>query len=154
MSAPGRPKGETGGRQPEGVPVTTMRLRVLLPTEVLLDEAVVKVVAEAANGSFCLLPRHVDFVAALVPGVLAYTDAAGATGYVGVDEGMLVKREDDVLVSVFDAVRGAEMGALAALVHRRFRDLDEDERQARGALARLEAGALRRLVEMERRRHG
>ena len=29
----------------------------------------VKLVAEAPNGAFCLLPRHVDFVAALVPGL-------------------------------------------------------------------------------------
>ena len=42
-----------------------MHLKVLLPTRVLVDEAVSKVVAEAENGSFGLLPRHVDFVAAL-----------------------------------------------------------------------------------------
>jgi len=34
-----------------------------------------------------------------------------------------------------------------------FRQLDEDERQTRGALARLEAGALRRFYELERSRH-
>ena len=49
-----------------------MRLTVLLPTEILVDEEVVKVVAEAQNGSFCLLPRHIDFVAALVPGLLSF----------------------------------------------------------------------------------
>lgn len=133
--------------------MTTMRLRVLLPTEVLLDAVVVKVVAEAANGSFCLLPRHVDFVAALVPGVLAYADEAGTTRYLGVDEGVLVKRADDVFVSVLDAVRGEAIEVLAGLVQERFRELDEDEREARGALARLEAGALRRLYELERQRH-
>jgi F-type H+-transporting ATPase subunit epsilon len=31
------------------------------------------VIAEAQNGSFCLLPHHIDFVAALAPGLLAYT---------------------------------------------------------------------------------
>ncbi len=54
-----------------------MRLRVLLPTEVLLDVEVTKVIAEAENGFFCLLPRHVDFVAALVPGILYYTTSPG-----------------------------------------------------------------------------
>jgi len=44
-----------------------MRLKVLLPTEVLMDVEVTKVSAEAENGSFCLLPRHIDFVAALAP---------------------------------------------------------------------------------------
>ncbi len=45
-----------------------MKLKVLLPTEIFINEEVEKVVAEADNGYFCLLPRHVDFVSALVPG--------------------------------------------------------------------------------------
>jgi F-type H+-transporting ATPase subunit epsilon len=48
-----------------------MRLKILLPTEIILDKEVIKVVAEAENGYFCLLPRHVDFVSTLVPGILA-----------------------------------------------------------------------------------
>jgi F-type H+-transporting ATPase subunit epsilon len=131
----------------------TMRLRVLLPTEVLLDAEVAKVRAEAANGCFCLLPRHVDFVAALVPSILSYTTADGQEKYVGIDTGTLVKRGDDVLVSVFNAVHGVELDRLSASVRESFRQLDEDERQARGALARLEAGALRRFYELERSRH-
>ncbi len=46
-----------------------MRLKVLLPSQVLIDQEVSKIIAEAENGSFCLLPRHVDFSAALVPGL-------------------------------------------------------------------------------------
>jgi F-type H+-transporting ATPase subunit epsilon len=134
--------------------MTTMRLRVLRPTEVLLDTEVLRIVAEAADGAFGLLPRHVDFVTALVPGVLAYTGADGATRYLGVDEGVLVKRAGDVFVSVLDAVTAPAMDALAGRVRERFLELDEEERQARGALARLEAGALRRLYELERQRHG
>ena len=36
----------------------SMRVRVILPSGVLLDRAAEKVVAEAPNGVFCLLPRH------------------------------------------------------------------------------------------------
>ena len=68
-----------------------MKLKVVLPSGVLLDQEVVKVVAEAENGSFCLLPRHVDFVAALVPGILAFTPAQGDEAFLATDEGVLVK---------------------------------------------------------------
>ena len=53
-----------------------MKLMVLLPTEVLIDEEARKITAEAQNGSFCLLPRHIDFVTALVPGILSFEDAS------------------------------------------------------------------------------
>ena len=45
-----------------------MKLKVWLPISVLLDETVTKIKAEAENGHFCLLPHHIDFVTALVPG--------------------------------------------------------------------------------------
>ena len=65
-----------------------MRLKVLLPTRVLLDEQVKKVVAEATTGSFGMLPRHIDFVAPLAPGLLSFVDAAGEEQFVAVDQGM------------------------------------------------------------------
>ena len=128
-----------------------MRLRVLLPTEVLADEPVEKVVAEAANGFFCLLPRHIDFVAALVPGILYYTKLDGSEAFVAVDEGTLVKCGVEVLVSVLNGVAGTRLEDLEATVTSSFRELDADARRARGALARLEAGAMRRFLEMEKR---
>jgi F-type H+-transporting ATPase subunit epsilon len=131
----------------------TMRLRILLPTRVLVDAEATKLVAEARNGYFCLLPRHASFVAALVPGILAHTDVDGAEHFVAVDEGMLVKRDRDVLVSVMDGMTGVGLDTLRMSVDEHYRDLGDDERRARNALARLEAGALRRLFELERIRH-
>src|SRR5690606_25522886 len=37
--------------------VTTMRLRILLPTKILADEAVAKVTADGTHGNFAILPR-------------------------------------------------------------------------------------------------
>jgi F-type H+-transporting ATPase subunit epsilon len=116
---------------------------------VLVDETVVKVLAEAENGWFCLLPRHADFVAALVPGVLIFTTAAGAEGFVGIDHAMLVKRDAEVLVSAWRGVTGNDLASLRAMVQREFLALDDRERAVRSALARLEAGVVRRFIEME-----
>lgn len=131
-----------------------MHLKLLLPTQVLVDADVGKVVAEADNGFFCLLPRHVDFVAALVPGILYYTPADGGERLVAVDLGTLVKCGDEVLVSVLNATPGTDLEALQATVAESFRVLDDDERRARSALARLEAGTMRRFFELEKQAHG
>ena len=131
-----------------------MRLVVLLPTEVLVDEEVTKVVAEAQNGHFCLLPLHVDFVAALVPGILTFVDGEGREQLLAIDEGVLVKCGTDVLISAVNAVRGEALASLQHTVESRFRQFDDDQRTARSAMARLEAGALRRFIEMEEHAHG
>jgi F-type H+-transporting ATPase subunit epsilon len=127
-----------------------MRLKVLLPTEVLVDEEVVKVIAEAENGSFCLLPRHIDFVAALVPGLLAFVPAEnGAEEFVAVDEGILVKCGPEVMVSTRQAVRGPELGRLKATVEQTFKVRTDQEKRARSALANLEANFIRRFLKLE-----
>jgi len=125
-----------------------MRLKVLLPTEILVDAEVDKVVAEAENGSFCLLPRHVDFVTALVPGILSFVRENGSEEFLAVDEGSLVKCGAEVLVSVRNAVRGPDLGVLHNLIEERFRIVDEHEKKARVAAARLEADLVRRFIEL------
>ncbi|WP_211665502.1 F0F1 ATP synthase subunit epsilon [Leucothrix arctica] len=135
-------------------PSNAMTLKLLLPTNVLLEESVTKVIAEAQNGSFCLLPRHIDFVAALVPGILTFTHADGKEQYVAVDIGTLIKHGSEVLVSVFNAVRGDDLNHLHALVKEHFIKLDEEQRIARSALARLEAGVMRHFIQLEKQRYG
>ena len=132
----------------------TMSLKMLLPTEVLLEEPVTKVIAEAKNGSFCLLPRHIDFVSALVPGILVFLTPDNEEQYVAMDNGILVKCGQQILVSAYNGVRGDNLLDLHRLVAERFVNLDEQQRTARSALARLEAGVMRRFIELEEHRHG
>lgn len=126
-----------------------MNLKVALPATVLVDEPVRKIVVDAENGSFAILPRHVDFLAALVPGVLTYLDAEGLERFLGIDEATLVKCGDDVLISARNAVEGDDLSTLRHQVTTAFILLDERERSAQSALARLEAGIARRFVELK-----
>lgn len=125
-----------------------MRLRVLMPERVLVDEEVSKVTAEAPGGSFCLLERHVDFVSALAPGLLSF-ERGGGEEFIAVDEGILVKRGPSVKVSVRDAERGPELGELRAAIADRFRQRGELERKTRTAVARLQSDFIRSILELE-----
>lgn len=129
-----------------------MNLRVLLPSEVFLNREVTKVTAEAADGHFCLLPQHIDFVAALVPGLLMFEDADHKEHFIAIDEGALVKCGDEVLVATRSAASGGDLGSLQNVVDEQFAALDDRERLARSASARLEAGLVRRFMEFDK--HG
>jgi F-type H+-transporting ATPase subunit epsilon len=131
-------------------PAEHMRLEVFTPTALLVDDAAVKVIAEGPEGYFAVLPRHIDLAAALTPGLLVYVTAAGEERLLGIDEGVLVKRGAEVRVSVLDAFESDDLASLRKQVARRFLSLDEHERSARTALARLEAGAIRHVLEIER----
>ena len=125
-----------------------MKLKILLPAEIFLNEEVTKVVAEAENGLFCLLPLHIDFTTALVPGVFSYSTPGGEDTYLAIDIGTLVKKGPDVLVSTRNAYRGPELGQLKEVVVAQFKEIDEREKKARTAAARLEVDLLRRFIEI------
>lgn len=124
-----------------------MRLRVFLPMRILIDQEVTKVVAEAENGSFGILPRHVDFVAALTPGILSF-ESGGLEEFMAIDEGVLVKCATEVMVSTRKAVRSRNLGELRRTVEEEFGTLNERERKTRSILAKLEADFTKRFLKM------
>jgi F-type H+-transporting ATPase subunit epsilon len=124
-----------------------MRLRIYLPERVMLDEEIRQVTAESPAGEFCLKPRHIDFVTALVPGVLFYLDEREGEHFLAVDGGILVKEQEDVEVATRQAVRG-ELGELGEVVRKMQEDFREREKAGRTASARLEIGFYRRFLEM------
>jgi F-type H+-transporting ATPase subunit epsilon len=126
-----------------------MLLKILLPAEVLITQEVKKIVAEAENGSFCLMPNHIDFVATLAPGIFTYEPAGGGQELLAMDAGTLVKRGSNVLVSTRNAMRAPDLGKLKQVVVEQYDILDEREKMVRSASARLEASLIRRFVELK-----
>ena len=127
---------------------TSMTLKVLLPFQVFAEKTgVTRIVAETCEGSFGILPRRLDCVAALAPGILIYENEIEGEVYLAVDEGVLIKTGLDVLVSVRNAIAGTDLAKLRDSVEREFLNLDEREQSVRSALAKMESGFIRRLAE-------
>jgi len=126
-----------------------MHLKILLPFRVFAEhDDVARIIAETADGFFGLLPRRLDGVAALVPGILVFEAGDGGEQIVAVDEGVLVKTGRDVMVSVRNAVAGDDLGQLRETVDREYLNLDERERSVRSVLAKLETSFVRRMMEL------
>jgi F-type H+-transporting ATPase subunit epsilon len=126
-----------------------MLLKILLPAEVMMVQDVKKIVAEAENGSFCLMPNHIDFVATLAPGIFSYELAAGGQELLAMDVGTLVKKGMNVMVSTRNAVKAPDLGKLKQVVVEQYDVLDEREKMVRSASAKLEASMIRRFMELK-----
>lgn len=124
-----------------------MNLKILLPTRIFIDSVVNKLIAEGPKGSFCLLPNHIDYTEVLVPGILVCHPPEENPYYVAVDEGILVKKRDDVFVSVFDAVKSDNLEKLETVLDQRYQRLDAKEKRSRSALAMLEGGIIKKFQE-------
>jgi F-type H+-transporting ATPase subunit epsilon len=130
-----------------------MDLKILLPFSVFMEKtAVERIAVETAAGSHGLLPRRLDCVAALVPGILVFETRGEGETYVAVDEGILIKVSAQVTVSVRNAIEGTDLAVLHDRVDREFLNLDEQAQSHRRAMAKLESGFIRRFMEFHHER--
>lgn len=126
-----------------------INLKILLPDKTFLKREVKKVTAEAENGWFCLLPKHVDFTTSLTPGILMLTNPEGKDILLAIDEGILIKYGEEVIISTRNAIEGEDLGELKDRVEEIFIKTDEKEKDAQTALSKLEADFVRSFLNLE-----
>jgi len=127
-----------------------MDLKILLPFQVFADKTgVSRIVAEARGGAFGLLPRRLDCVAALTPGILTYETPQDGEVFVAVDEGVIVKTGPNVLVSVRRALAGSDLSQLRDAVERQFLTIDAEEKTLRSAVAKMEGQLISGIVSLQ-----
>lgn len=126
-------------------------LKILLPGKTFLKKEVKKITAEAEDGWFCLLPKHVDFTTSLTPGILILTTPEGKDIFLAIDEGLLVKYGGKVIISTRNAIEGEDLGELKNRAEEIFMKTDEKEKDARAALSKLEADFVRSFLNLETR---
>ena len=129
----------------------SITLKVLLPFGVFAEKAdVLKVVADTNVGSVGILPHRLDCVAALTPGILFCESKSVGDVYIAVDQGILVKVGLTVLISVSNAIAGKDLNQLKQAVESQFLNLNQQEKNVRSLMAKLESGLISRLAGLQR----
>lgn len=130
--------------------LTLMHLKIFLPFQIFADESgVSRIVADTSIGSFGLLPHRLDCIATLRPGILIYENESEGEVYVALNEGVLMKTGQDVLISTRNAIMGKELGRLHEAVEREFLNLNEKEQSVRSVMAKMESSFIRRFAEFK-----
>lgn len=128
----------------------SMHLKILLPFAIFTDmQNVKRIVAETSGGQYGFLPQRLDCVAALVPGILIYESIGGGIKYVAVDKGILVKAGENVTVSVRNAIGGPDLGKLHEQVEKEFIESDENEKNVRHVMAKMESSFMLQLQKFQ-----
>jgi len=84
----------------------TLRLRVVTPERLLLDEEVDEVTAPGTEGEFGVLPNHITFLSSLQPGRLSYKQG-GRVRFLAVSGGFAEVR-DNVVTILTDSAEFAD----------------------------------------------
>jgi len=127
-----------------------MKLRVLTPTEVVLDEDVQHVTVEDPTGSLGIRTGHAPLVTPLVRGILMARSLNGHTKYVAVDGGAVVVTRDGVEVVSRQAVLSDDLGHLEDTVLARFQQEADQDKTRHVAFEKMRINFMRQVLELER----
>ena len=120
-----------------------MNFMVYTPLGTALKTKALKVSFETISGYYTLLPRHVDFVSAMNANIVRYTDEENNERYVACHRGIVVKKGENLTISVQNAVLSDTLDELAKSVVEDFKKNDEERKELNTAMARLELGLMR-----------
>ena len=120
-----------------------MKLTVFTPIGTVLQCKIKKVTLETLNGYYTLLPRHIDFVSAMEENIVSYTTENDEKKYIACQHGIVVKKADNVTITVQHAVLGNTLDELEEVIKIDFKQSDEQRKELNTAMARLEVGLIR-----------
>ncbi len=130
-----------------------MRLRVTVPTRVVLDREVTYVQAEDPSGRFGILPGHERYMTAVVPSILVYRYSVGGKGereaYIAVRHGVLRVTTEEVQVAVREAHASDDLAALQEEIRKARENRSQRSYRSTRSLYRMQIAAWRRLMEYE-----
>lgn len=123
-----------------------MRLRIVTPLSVVVDEDIDSLRAEDASGSFGVLHGHAPFLTALAISIVSWRKA-DAERFCAVRGGvMAVGGAADIDIATREAVAGDDLATLDVEVLAQFQSDAEQERVEHVETVRLQLNAIRRMV--------
>jgi len=127
-----------------------VKLCVYTQTDVLLEEDVSHVSAEAPTGSLGIRPGHAGLVTPLVQSILTVRRPDGTVHYVAVNGGVLVVNGDSVQVVSREAAVSDDLQRLERVVLQSFMEQTEQDRKTHTAFEKMRLDFMRRVLEFER----
>lgn len=123
-----------------------MRLRIVTPLSVVVDEKAESLRAEDASGSFGIRPGHAPFLTALAVSIVSWK-SAGRERFCALRGGVLtVSGGSTVAIATREAVVGDDLTTLDTEVLAWFRSEADEERVEHVETMRLQLHAIRRMI--------
>lgn len=124
-----------------------MKLKILTPSQIIVDTVIDKVDFEALDGYFTLLPKHIDFINSLKQTIIQY-QVQNKIYYVACDRGVVVKKSDEVTISTSFAVLDNNLEKLKKTIEIDFKQMEQERKEVLVSMSRLEIGLTKGLMNL------
>ena len=123
-----------------------MRLTIVTPLSIVVDESIDSLCAEDASGSFGVLTGHAPFLTALTISIVSWR-CTGTERFCAVRGGVLtVANGTNIAIATREAVIGDDLATLDDDVLARFQSEAEAEKVEHVETMRLQMNAIRQMI--------
>nr|WP_319387974.1 F0F1 ATP synthase subunit epsilon [uncultured Cohaesibacter sp.] len=123
-----------------------MRLQIVTPLSVLVDEDIDSLRAEDVSGSFGILPGHAPFLTALVVSIVSWRRNEKER-FCAVRGGVItVSGNVAIAIATREAVAGDDLATLDSQILARFQSDADEERMEHVETVRLQLNAIRQMI--------
>ncbi|SLN25917.1 F0F1 ATP synthase subunit epsilon [Roseisalinus antarcticus] len=122
-----------------------MKLRIVTPLTVVVEQDIDSLRAEDASGGFGVLPGHAPFLTALAVSIVSWREGPRER-FCAVRGGVMTVADDLVAIASREAVAGDDLALLDRDVLTRFQAEDDAARVENVEALRLQMTAVRRMI--------
>lgn len=122
-----------------------MRLRIVTPLSIVVDEEIGSLRAEDSSGSFGILPSHAPFLTALAISIVSWR-IGPVERFCAVRGGVLTVIGGTIAIATREAIAGDDLATLDADVLSQFQADADAERVEHVEAVQLQMNAIRRMV--------
>ena len=127
-----------------------LNLRIYTPEKLFLEKEIIKITLNGKEGSFSILPKHVDYISSFSDCVMCYTDIFRNVNFLATNQGIITKVGRNIEISTFHVIVGNSLIELKNNINelsKRSGELMNKNLELNDDLKKIEFSILKKIME-------
>ena len=132
--------------------MSILNLRIYTPEKLALEEEILKITVNGEEGSFTILPKHVDYISSFNDCIIYYTDKSNNIRFIAINQWILTKIGRNIEISTFHIITGNTLQELKDNMNeisKKSDELDIKEKQLNQNLKQIEFNLFKKIMEFK-----
>lgn len=130
--------------------MNVLNLRIYTPEKLFLEKEILKITLNGKEGSFSILPKHVDYISSFDDCIMCYTDTSNKTSFLATNQGIITKIGRNIEISTFHVVVGNSLMELKNNINelsKKSKDIANKNTEINENLKKMELSILKKIME-------
>lgn len=130
--------------------MNVLNLRIYTPEKLFLEKEILKITLNGKEGSFSILPKHVDYISSFDDCIMCYTETSNKTSFLATNQGIITKIGRNIEISTFHVIVGNSLMELKNNINelsKKSKDIANKNTEINENLKKMELSILKKIME-------